>query len=510
MTAVALAATPSRTRIGWIMPALAATLAAVGVWWAVVPYLVGVFHDDGIYVLLARSIAEGQGFHYSHLPGAPAATHYPPLYPLALAAVWKLVPAFPANVGALLRLNVLFAGLAAAGWWAFATKRLAWNDAGALVSAVAVAMSTPMLTLSSALLSETMFIALVWPVLIFAERAVTERATRTLALLGVATGALMLVRTHAIALLAAIILLLLVDRRLRDALVVAASATAIQLPWFIWTAIAAPHVAAPLEGSYGSYAGWFFTGVREGGASFLLGTVRANTREIAQLLRDRFTTGFSPAFDTCVALLVVVFLAYGATQFAHRARVTLGFCIGYVIIVLVWPYSPWRFMYAMWPVFALLILEGVRVAWSHSARLRPVIALGATAALLAFLRTELHSYATRGWRAPSRQATAQLAPMLRWIEANTTSGDIVLTEGEQVVALYAGRKAAPPVAFTAREYLVRRDSAEATIALQAMLRAVPAQYVVTLSPDVQRSAFALRELRPLPSGNGLAAFQVQR
>ncbi|MBC7671395.1 MAG: hypothetical protein H7247_03150, partial [Polaromonas sp.] len=40
--------------------------------WAASTYLVGVFHDDGVYALLARAIASGDGFHYTQLPGAPA------------------------------------------------------------------------------------------------------------------------------------------------------------------------------------------------------------------------------------------------------------------------------------------------------------------------------------------------------------------------------------------------------------------------------------------------------
>src|SRR4030088_1651008 len=59
---------------------------------------VGVFADDAFYVMLARSVAEGQGFRFLNLPGSPAATHFPPGYPLALATLWRIAPAFPANL----------------------------------------------------------------------------------------------------------------------------------------------------------------------------------------------------------------------------------------------------------------------------------------------------------------------------------------------------------------------------------------------------------------------------
>ncbi len=62
--------------------------------------LVGVFYDDGIYLALGRSLAEGHGYRLLYLPGAPGAVHYPFLYPLLLAALSKLAPAFPADVAA--------------------------------------------------------------------------------------------------------------------------------------------------------------------------------------------------------------------------------------------------------------------------------------------------------------------------------------------------------------------------------------------------------------------------
>ena len=65
-------------------------------------------HDDGIYFAGAKSIAAGQGHTIPHLPGAPAQTKYPPLYPLLLAPVWWLAPQFPQN----LPIATLFAWLA--------------------------------------------------------------------------------------------------------------------------------------------------------------------------------------------------------------------------------------------------------------------------------------------------------------------------------------------------------------------------------------------------------------
>lgn len=66
--------------------------------WAQTDALAGVFYDDGIYLSLARSLAEGEGFRYGHLPGDPAGVRYPFLYPYVLSFLWRVWPSFPANL----------------------------------------------------------------------------------------------------------------------------------------------------------------------------------------------------------------------------------------------------------------------------------------------------------------------------------------------------------------------------------------------------------------------------
>src|SRR6266567_3317187 len=56
---------------------------------------VGALLDDGMYVILAKSLATGHGFRWLNVPGMPPATHFPPGYPALLALVWLLVPSFP-------------------------------------------------------------------------------------------------------------------------------------------------------------------------------------------------------------------------------------------------------------------------------------------------------------------------------------------------------------------------------------------------------------------------------
>ena len=58
----------------------------------------GQYHDDAIYLVTARALAEGRGFKIISLPGEPAQTKYPIGFPLMHALVWKLFPNFPDNL----------------------------------------------------------------------------------------------------------------------------------------------------------------------------------------------------------------------------------------------------------------------------------------------------------------------------------------------------------------------------------------------------------------------------
>ncbi len=51
---------------------------------------VGAFNDDGVYAVLGQAIAEGRGYVSLHLAGAPIHPKFPPVFPLILAACWKL------------------------------------------------------------------------------------------------------------------------------------------------------------------------------------------------------------------------------------------------------------------------------------------------------------------------------------------------------------------------------------------------------------------------------------
>jgi Gpi18-like mannosyltransferase len=168
-----------------------------------------------MYVLLAKALASGQGYRWLHLPGTPAAIHFPPGYPAVLALLWTLFPAFPGNVIVFKLANALFAGVAAFAVARLVRTRFEMSEMSAQGIAIAALLASPVLTLIARVMSEPLFLALLLPALIFAEGIVESSRTRTrdLVALGLLCGLATLVRTHGIALVAAVALMLLLRRR---------------------------------------------------------------------------------------------------------------------------------------------------------------------------------------------------------------------------------------------------------------------------------------------------------
>ena len=56
------------------------------------------YHDDGIYYVRAKSLAENGTFAIDSLPNPPAQTKSPPLFPAVLSIAWHMEPHYPDNL----------------------------------------------------------------------------------------------------------------------------------------------------------------------------------------------------------------------------------------------------------------------------------------------------------------------------------------------------------------------------------------------------------------------------
>ena len=487
----------------WGYQRLAVAMLALVVGIAIVDrYHVGVFHDDAMYVILSKAIASGQGYHYINLPDAPSASHFPPAYPVVLAVLWKIAPAFPANLLLFKLLNAVLFALCAVLVTQLAFERLGSTGVALALGAV-TAVSVPLLVLVTMVLSETLFLVVLLSTLLLGERlAAAEGKPKRAVAAGVMVGLAMLVRAHGVVLLVAMLIALGRRRRWRDAGLLAAGAAVLVLPWSIWSSLHASTLAAPLAGNYGSYAAWWLRGFHDMGLDMIPETLRRTTTEAGSMLAALF----SPARASIAHAATLVFLATlgaaGAWSLRRRAEVTLWFLAGYVAIVLIWPFPPTRFVWGIWPLLLLLLTAGAYEA-AVSPRWHRLARVG-TAGAFCWLAIGYAGYELRGakgkwWSSISRVADRRITAAIAWTAANTQPSDIVAADDEGAVFLYTGRHTVPVASFTTDHYLkVRTAQTEALEGLEPLLAAYPLRAVVVGSRPTYEAALYLASLpKPL-------------
>lgn len=515
-TSVASPAVPPRARSGltaavdarraatWL-PWLTGVLTLVAALHAIEPLPVGVFYDDAQYLVLAKALATGNGYRFLNLPGAPAATHFPPGYPAFLAVLWRIAPAFPENVALFKFANALLLAIVAVLICALGQRLLTLPRWIASVAALAGTATIPSLVLSSAIMSEPLFLALLLPLLLWAERetGATDRPStlRTPLALGVATGLLILVRTHGLALVGAVVLTYLLRRRWREAAAFAAAALLVVAPWMAWVAVHNDSLPPLVRGAYGSYLGWLVAGWRVEGLHLLGVTVADNLATVWMTIARSIAPGGNAALSIVAGAIYLALAAPGVERTWRRARVLTLFVAFYLAIVLVWPFSPLRFLWGIWPLLMLLPAAGVLSAWEsqfvrqHVAARRGLLAASAALAL-GIAAFNVRGYVNAWWSSNARFHARRVLPQLSWVARATRPEDLIAADAEAAVYLYTGRHAVPLTTFTAAEYARERTTAEETQIVRSLLTEYRPRFVLVTSTQLMNATARIAHEEP--------------
>ncbi|MGQ0643380.1 MAG: hypothetical protein ACT4P6_21755 [Gemmatimonadaceae bacterium] len=488
-------------RDSWCALVLAAVAIAASAM-SVTSLPAGVFQDDGMYVVLARSIAEGEGYRFTNLPNAPHGVHYPPLYPLWLALLWKLAPSFPANVQLFKLANSLLLGVGAVGAFVLARRRLGFGTWSAALAATAGAACAPLVWLSAMVLSEPAFLAALFPVLLLAERAARPGASwRTAMAAGGAVGGLALLRSLGMFILPALALALVMQRRWRHAALALATGALVLGPWQLWTLAYADEIPPAFVGKYGSYFGWVVEGMREGGFAYVAAILKVNAKYSSEFLTGSLGLAATPWMLRAVAIAVLLgLLTLGARELLRRAPVTAGFLALYVSIVLVWPFPPHRFYWGIMPLLVLTPALGIRYLRTAvpvpRRAYRSAVLIGAVALFALYARPNL--LGKPRWDIADEEAVVadRSRAAALWVSRHTAPDDIIATEDDVLVHLYTGRRAIPLATFTPAEHLRPQTTAFASATLDSLLHTYPIRWVLPVSIMHINTALALTNQEP--------------
>jgi hypothetical protein len=373
-------------------------------------------------------------------------------------------------------------------------RRGALSSRGAWGLAFIAVAGVPLLLVSTLVLSETLFLAIVIAALTRAERTTGERASvRALVITGVAFGIATLVRTPGLALIAGTAAVLLLKRRPRDAGVVVLVSLVVILPWQLWAARHGHDVPDVLQGAYGSYSGWLGAAVRAQGVGFVFRTLALTVQQATTTVLDAVAPFESLALRVVTGIIWAILCVIGFAAGWRRLPALLAFLVVYVGIVLIWPSPPARYVWGMWPLFVVVPALGlIALVRARPARRAPNVARGAVLLisllpLVGYAKYNVSGYLERSWLDIPRQGGLMLRPIVTGIRDNTPPNAVVAATAEAAVFLYAERRTTPIYSFTVDEFFRGPDLATQSRALADILRSYPVDFVVA-SSEFQRSA----------------------
>ena len=325
------------------------------------PHL-GYFHDDSIYLVSAKSLAEGHGYRILSLPAEPFQTKYPPLWPLLVAGIWKIAPPFPKNLKWEMALTWLMLPLFIGLTWR-------WFRAGGMglrtrVALCAVLALNPwMAFLGTTLMSDLAFAVLLLGALLATRRA--SRDTRAAPVAGILAAAAYLVKAAALPFLIAGPLWLVLRRKFRPAAILFCSMLPAVVWWTFWARQHMSHARDIVSLYYTDYLGYQIYNVGWRDLPLVVwNNLDALFSSVAGLLI--FDVQKTPA-GMHLSRLLAIGAIVGTVRFARQRGMTAyhWFAAGYAPVLLVWHFQPnERFLLPLYP----LLLVGIATELEHLVR----------------------------------------------------------------------------------------------------------------------------------------------
>lgn len=362
------------------------------------PAPVGLWQDDGIYVATAEALARGDGYRHIELPDQPLQTKYPILYPAMLAAVMRACGAGPTDYAILLTPTALGAALLvvlSVRYWCTRTQ----PDRAVLIAGAVLAGLSPVIWSHVRFcMSDLVYGAISLAALLLLdpiEKSDTNHRGRSHRMwLGAVLAALaVLTRGVGVTLVAAAVLIPAWRRRWRRAASVCIIAAIILTPWYVrqWWAAAEngwlQH--AFLYRCDLAYSVWLPSHPSQVITTFWQNAFRSmfgvGYFQLA-LPRSFVMAGLAAVGWRTVVVHAICYLASAAilTGFLidarRRWRTVHLYAVLYTLLVLAWPFDPFRFWIPWTPLMIFWGLSGIKAVAGRVARLVPAFDPRRTAA----------------------------------------------------------------------------------------------------------------------------------
>ena len=465
---------PQRTRL--IPFVLIAILAGASVLYfrALREDTFGFYHDDGVYVVLAKALATNEGYRIISLPQEPSQTKAPPLYPFLLSLIWRAYPQFPENLRAMMLVSVAATLIFLALSYSYLVRQAYSSAWQALVVVALSSINIYVIIFSITVLSDMLCAAISVGGLYLAEKYGNEkRRWATGIALGIILGLAFLTRSAAVALILSVGAYYVLRRQWRKALLVVAVAGVFVAGWVAWcysNRSSSGGLNAAYSESYLSTFNDVVSGLSMPGQSrimVLLSLIGKNIFGLILVSIPMVSTGFNyyglpnlgsflPVLSLFFILLIFSIIAAGFRRHISRGvRLLHVYIIFYLGLHLLWPYATYsRSLVPLLPFLTLFLLTEVmalgRLARREQGSGKQIAGrIGAATVsliLLALVGTMVYTYGSgMYWSLASLRkigaAAAKDAQLIEWIKIHTDPDDVLVCERDPIYYLHTGRKA---------------------------------------------------------------------
>ena len=428
------------------------------------PSLFGLSQDDTLYFSSAKALSEGRGYILPSLPGTPAATKYPVLYPWLLSLVWKLDANFPANLWGAVALTYAFSVAAIVLTYLFC-RSLEVPRLQSLGVTGFFALHPTFIFYSARVMTDVPFTALALCLLVIARQALRKPSLGWSCLAGIACSLCIAMRLAGIAFLGAILLVFLSSRVWRRALVFFASC-APGIAYFCyqtWMRLPSPPPAPFTPDLPGWQQTWFYytsyTSFRHLDSPNLHAAATLFLNQILYLISAIAGYFTAPLCEGNIALWFLGTALIGALIVLATAQcvtekvflLEIGMFVIYAGLLSAWDYVEWpRFLLPFLPLIVMMVTSGV---WRQYKALRvPSTGWVQTAFLALFLAGAIGMSSAVAWNFFREQRLVM--PEVRfareitmpekleaydWIRKHVEPGERLIATEDGLAYLYTGR-----------------------------------------------------------------------
>ena len=427
--------------------------------WSSNKEVLGLFHDDGIYAVVAKSLSEGAGYRIISLPTAPDQTKYPFLYSYILSWLWELYPKFPDNIGLLKAANAVFLAASFVLSYFFYRRRVEGEESEGLLFAALVCINPAVFSFTDFTVSDILFLLLSLSALVIFDASEQCASQPGVTLLAVVVALACLTRSAAVPLAVAGAVHFAWSKRYRDLIHYVCLLVLLIMPWWMWVGTHSNQTTSALLQYYVSYSSEppaFVIMLSDpfGAVEIVWGNLRYIVEALDLLFQSRMIPG--------LLLPVGLVLLWGVWRsFSDQAVFFRSYILLYLALVVAWPFHPARYLIPLLPAIYFFLFRGVRAAQvdlgnlmtSETRKRSSHHLVRVTFALVVVLDVGwISNYlfnkdlaTTRVWFGKRLPASWQgFSETFEWIRNNTDESTILATVYDPMYYLYTGRRSIQP------------------------------------------------------------------